>query len=46
MAQPPNTPFLGMTPGPRECVRKESERLAELSFDRIGVKPLAPTIGA
>lgn len=46
MAQLENTPFLGMRPGPRECVRMESERLAKLSFDRIGVKPLAPTIGA
>ena len=46
MAQPQNTPFLGMRPGPRESVRKESEQLAKLSFDRIGVKPLAPTIGA
>jgi hypothetical protein len=39
-------PFLGMRPGPRDCVRDERARLAELSFDRIRVTPLAPTIGA
>jgi taurine dioxygenase len=38
--------FLGMKPGPRPCVREERERLEKLSFDRIVVKPLAPTIGA
>ena len=43
---PPQAPFLGMKPGPRPCVRAERERLAALSFDRIGVKPLAATIGA
>lgn len=39
-------PFLGMKPGPRTCVRDERARLAELKFERIGVTPLAPTIGA
>ena len=50
MAQPSHEmqpiPFLGMRPGPRPCVREERARLRELSFDRIDVKPLAPTIGA
>ena len=43
---PPSAPLLGMKPGPRPCIRDERERLAALCFDRIGVKPLAPTIGA
>jgi taurine dioxygenase len=38
--------FLGMKPGPRACVREERDRLEKLSFERIVVKPLAPTIGA
>jgi taurine dioxygenase len=38
--------FLGMKPGPRACVREERARLAALSFERIRVTPLAPTIGA
>ena len=39
-------PFMGMQPGPRACVREERDRLAALKFERIGVRPLAPTIGA
>jgi taurine dioxygenase len=35
-----------MKPGPRACVREERERLEKLPFERIVVKPLAPTIGA
>jgi len=35
-----------MHPGPRACVREESARLADLKFERIGVKPLAATLGA
>lgn len=38
--------FLGLRPGPRTCVREERARLAALSFERIRVHPLAPTIGA
>jgi taurine dioxygenase len=32
--------------GPRPWVRAERERLAALRFDRIGVRPLAATLGA
>jgi len=39
-------PFLGMKPGPRPGLRDERARLEKLSFRRIVVKPLAPTIGA
>jgi taurine dioxygenase len=39
-------PFMGMRPGPRPCVREERDRLSALKFERIGVRPLAPTIGA
>ena len=35
-----------MHPGPRACVREENARLADLKFERIGVKPLAATLGA
>ena len=32
--------------GPRDCVRAERQRLATLPFERIGVRPLAATLGA
>ena len=32
--------------GPRPWIRAERERLAALRFDRIGVRPLAATVGA
>lgn len=35
-----------MKPGPRAHIRDERDRLAALKFERIGVKPLAATIGA
>ena len=33
-------------PGPRKALRAEAESLAGLTFDRIRIRPLSPTIGA
>jgi taurine dioxygenase len=35
-----------LRPGPRPHLRRESERLAALRFERIDVRPCSPTIGA
>jgi len=46
----PIAPGLGrwntLRPGPRPHLRKESERLAGLRFERIQATPVSPTIGA